>query len=231
VNARKKRRRKRGARRRSRAPLLLLGAAIAATAGVLVVMGRDSDDSAPESISVDSASPTTPSPPATDVESPASSTDVVDTANVSAPVTVHNDALGDIAGDTVIDDYTEVAPPEVDETPLVVDPGLYVGDRIDGVLPDGRYHARVYNVFDEDQQGVNFDIPDDNGGITPHLYPAYLDQLIFVSLVDPDDPTTNVAVSPSTFFGLVSESSPRLTEWMQITVVDGAVIAAEGFVR
>lgn len=196
---------------------------------VLLVIRSDSPDDRPESISVDSATvPASSSPDDSLIPESVAPTDAPGTAPVT-PVSIHNDALGDIAGDTVIDDYTEVTPPEVTDRPLAVDTSLYSGDRIDGPLPDGLYHARVYNVFDEDQQGINFDIPDANGGVTPHLYPAYLDQLIFVSLLDPEDPTTSVSVGPATFFSLVAEESPRLSEWMQLTVVDGAVIAAEAF--
>ena len=204
----------------------MLCLAIAAVAGVLIVQNPRSSDDTPDSIPVDTGVTTTSTEaPITAVTAPES------TPPQATPVTVHNDTLGDIAGDTVIDDYTEVTPPDVVDSPLMVDPALYAGDRIDGVIPDGVYHARVFNVFDEDQQGVNFDIPSEAGGVDPHLYPAFVDQLIFVSIPDSTDADLSVSVSPSTFFALVNEQSPRLENlWFQITVVDGAVIAAEGFI-
>jgi len=212
----------------------MLCLAIAAVGGVLIVQNPLTPDGDPDSISVDTgvttSAPSTSVTAASTASSDPSSTESASTPPGHSPVTVHNDTLGDIAGDTVIDDYTEVAPPDVVDEPLMVDPALYAGDRIDGVIPDGVYHARVFNTFDEEQQGVNFDIPSEAGGVDPHLYPAFLDQLIFVSIPDAADSSTSVSVSPATFFALVSDDSSRVENvWFQITVVDGAVIAAEAF--
>ena len=211
----------------------MLCLAIAAVGGVLIVQNPRTPSGEPDSISVDTgvttSAPSASVTAASTASSDPSSTESASTPPGHSPVTVHNDTLGDIAGDTVIDDYTEVTPPDVVANPLAVDPALYSGDRIDGVIADGVYHARVFNTFDEDQQGVNFDIPGEAGGVDPHLYPAYLDQLIFVSLVDTTNASRSVSVSPSTFFGLVNEGSPTVSEWFQLTVVDGAVIAAEAF--
>jgi len=220
--------------RRSRAPFLMLCLAVAAVAGVLIVQNPKGSPDSPDSVSVDTGVSTTvggdPTTDASNESSNPSSTGDSAPPPSHTPVTVHNDTLGDIAGDTVIDDYTEVAPPDVVDEPLMVDPALYAGDRIDGVIPDGVYHARVFNTFDEELQGVNFDIPSEAGGVDPHLYPAFLDQLIFVSIPDAADSSTSVSVSPATFFALVSDDSSRVENvWFQITVVDGAVIAAEAF--
>ena len=229
----KKRKKKKAAHRQSRAPFILLCLVVAGAAGVLLVQNSSPTSGQPDSISVDTGVTTTvvtlPAPTSTPVAITPDTGPVTDVAT-SVPVTVHNDALGDIVGDTVIDDYTEVTPPEVVSSPLTVDPALYSGDRIDGVLPDGIYHARAFNTFEEDQQGVNFDIPDANGGVDPHLYPAFLDQLIFVSLVDTRNEGISVSVSPSTFFTIIDERVAESPEWFQLTVVDGAVIAAEAFI-
>jgi len=157
------------------------------------------------------------------------------------PVTIHSDTLGDLEFDAVVDDYSPADPPASDARTSTVDPALVNGDRIDGNLPDGLYWARVHGTFDEDDRGVNFDVLDSAASTgDPRLYPAFVNDLLFVSLRWIDGPTgQNASVTPATFWTLVESGvetidlaerggRAEVRSLFLITVIDGVVVAAEG---
>lgn len=157
------------------------------------------------------------------------------------PVTVHSDTLGDLEFDSVIDDYTPTDPPDSDANTGTVDPSLVTDERIDGNLPDGLYWARPDGTFDEDVRGINFDILDSPDSTeSPRLYPAFVNDVLFVSLSWTDGPTgQNASVTPSTYWTLVDSGvesvdlaeaggSARVRGIVLLTIIDGLVVAVEG---
>jgi hypothetical protein len=211
-----KKSRKRRKRKRSKLPLLVVAVLAAAAGGYL---WWDAREPTPDSVGLVT---TTIANDSNTVTTIAATTDPSGT--VAPPVAVHNDTLGDIDGDTVYDDYTRVSPPPRGST-LSVDPSQYAGEFIEGVLADGVYEAFAHGVFDEDVRGINFDIGE--GDDETHLYPAFLDTLIFVSINE--DADTNLTVNPTTFFDLVRVADERvMAKPMVVTVIDGAIVAAEG---
>jgi len=233
-------------RQRNRFPLvvaLIIFAGAAGYAGYL--LGRDdtsgSSGGGPAAIESDASTPTSASTSESEGGDSTTTTLVPVDGTFAPPVTVHSDTLGDLEFDAVIDDYTPTDPPDTGSTTSTVDPALVTGDRIDANLPDGVYWARPVGTFDEDVRGINLDVldsPDFTG--SPRLYPAFVNDILFVSLHWSDGPTgQNASVSPATFWSLVDSGvesvdlpdaggSATVRGLFLLTIIDGLVVAVEG---
>ncbi len=175
----------------------------------------------------------------TDATNPSST----DPSNLGNPVVVHSDTLGDLDVDQVIDDWTGVDPPQVPAEVSSVESATLEGDYIADDLADGIYVGFLMNALDENEQGFVFDIRNslaDAKQVTKglHLYPAYLDSVLFVSLATSGE--ANSAISVSKYFELALSNTfdlqipnTDLTATvmgcpMLLTIVGGAIIAIEG---
>jgi hypothetical protein len=128
-----------------------------------------------------------------------------DPSNLGNPVVVHSDTLGDLDVDQVIDDWTGVDPPQVPAEVSSVESATLEGDYIADDLADGIYVGFLMNALDENEQGFVFDIRNslaDAKQVTNgmHLYSAYLDSVLFVSLATSGE--ANSAISVSKYFEL-----------------------------
>ena len=193
---------------------------------------------------------TTTIAPGVDVSSAPINTDAIatvpsatDPSNLGNPVTVHSDTLGDLDVDQVIDDWTGVDPPQLPEEISTAGSAALEGDYIADDLADGIYIGFLLGALDENEKGFVFDIHDSFEIVKPeneglHLYPAYLDSVLFVSLSTSGE--ANSAISVSKYFELAKSNTADLqipnTDLLAIvkgtpmllTIVGGAVIAIEG---
>ena len=166
-----------------------------------------------------------------------------DPSNLGNPVTVHSDTLGDLDVDQVIDDWTGVEPPQPPTEISTVGAAALEGDYIADDLTDGIYVGFLLGALDENEEGFVFDIHDSFEIVKPeneglHLYPAYLDSVLFVSLSTSGE--ANSAISVSKYFELAKSNTSDLqipnTDLLAIvkgtpmllTIVGGAIIAIEG---
>lgn len=206
------------------------------------------------------------STPATEPTSEVSSTDP---SNLGKPVQVFSDTLGDLDIDQVIEDWTSVDRPNVPGKTAEIKSSWVNNGRITANLPDGYYFGIPVSTFDEDVRGINFDVRQvfwgdectkrfgvgddiclndyqvlDTAGT--QLYPAFLGDLLFISLAVYGDVYTesNTAVAPSTYWSLLAAGQPVTVTIptgepqppevaiadspFLLTVVDGTIIAAEG---
>ena len=223
---------------------LIIFAGAAGYAGYL--LGRDdtpgsSGGGGPAAMESDASTPTSAPISNSEVGESTSTTVVGVDGTFAPPVTVHSDTLGDLEFDSVIDDYTPTDPPDTGAVTSTVDPSLVDGERIDTNLPDGLYWARPSSTFDEDVRGINFDVLDSPGSTgTPRLYPAFVNDILFVSLQWSDGPAgQNASVTSATFWTLVDSGvdtvnladiggTATVRGVYLITIVDGLVVAAEG---
>ena len=214
------------------------------------------------------------SPSGTDEEStsatePPSEVSSTDPSNLGKPVQVFSDTLGDLDIDQVIEDWTSVDRPNVPGKTAEIKPSWVSNGRITKNLPDGYYFGIPVITFDEDVRGINFDVRQvfwgdectkrfgvgddiclndyqvlDTAGT--QLYPAFLGDLLFISLAVYGDVYTesNTAVAPSTYWSLLAAGQPVTVTIPNgepqppevaiadspflLTVVDGTIIAAEG---
>lgn len=245
----KKRRNKKvqkSAPNRARGPAIFLIFAFVAT-GVLLLAQIDqnpSSDTAP--ITLDNAT----TAPGLDLSTAPINTDgfatvpsATDPSNLGNPVTIYSDTLGDFEVDQVIDDWTGIDPPQLPEEFSVVGSALLEGEYIANDLADGMYVGYLVSALDEDEQGFIFDIRDsldkklENEGL--RLYPALLYSVLFVSLSTSGE--ANSAISVAKYFELAQSNTAELQipntdlsaivtgSPMLLTIVDGAIIAIEGF--
>jgi hypothetical protein len=114
--------------------------------------------------------------------------------------------------------------------------------RIQNNLPDGVYWGFLHSVFDEEERGFNFDVVQFDGGLVresegDQLYPAFIEDLLYASVVtDDSEPgeARNAYVSSETLWNLANgEQAPDgidVRGWYLLTIIEGHVVAAEGAV-
>jgi hypothetical protein len=242
AKATKKRRKKKGTKARGPAIFLIV---IFIAAGLLLInQVNQSPSSSTTPIAIGDTTIVTgidvsSAPINTDATNPSST----DPSNLGNPVVVHSDTLGDLDVDQVIDDWTGVDPPQVPAEVSSVESATLEGDYIADDLADGIYVGFLMNALDENEQGFVFDIRNslaDAKQVTKglHLYPAYLDSVLFVSLATSGE--ANSAISVSKYFELALSNTfdlqipnTDLTATvmgcpMLLTIVGGAIIAIEG---
>lgn len=195
------------------------------------------DDRRPESDSIGLVTTSTIAP---DVSAGSTEPPSTGSGTVSPPVSVHDDTVGDDTFDQVLEDWTPVEGPIVPERSAEVRAEWVENSRIQRDLPDGTYWGFLHSVFDEEDRGLNFDVVQVDGGLVrasdgDQLYPAYLDDLLYASVVIGDaEPgeVRNTYVSPTTLWSIANgESAPddiEVRTWYVLTVIDGKVVAAEG---
>jgi len=161
---------------------------------------------------------------------------------VAPPVTIENDPFGDGTFDQLLDDWTPVDAPIVPERSAEVRAEWVTKSRIQRNLPDGTYWGFLHSVFDEEERGINFDVVQYDGEFIrssdgDQLYPAFLEDLLYASVVTGDaEPgeARNAYVAPTTLWAIANgESAPADIEvrgWYLLTIVDGKVVGAEGVV-
>lgn len=244
AKAKKKRRKKKG--NKARGPAVFLIFTFVAGGVLLIAQMQKSPGSDTTPIAFD----TTTIAPGFDLSTAPINTDAIatvpsatDPSNLGNPVTVHSDTLGDLDVDQVIDDWTGVDPPQVPAEVSSVESATLEGDYIADDLADGIYVGFLMNALDENEQGFVFDIRNslaDARQVTKglHLYPAYLDSVLFVSLATSGE--ANSAISVSKYFELalsntfdlqipITDLTATVTGCpMLLTIVGGAIIAIEG---
>ena len=249
ARAKAKKRRKKKAQKshhKARGPAIFLIFVFVAAGVLLIAQAQKSPTTNTTSISID----TTTVAPGLDLGTAPINTDAIatvpsatDPSNLGNPVTVHSDTLGDLDVDQVIDDWTGVDPPQIPEEISTVGSAALEGEYIAGDLADGIYIGFLLGALDENEEGFVFDIHDsfeivksENEGL--HLYPAYLDSVLFVSLSTSGE--ANSAISVSKYFELAKSNTSDIqipnTDLLAIvkgtpmllTIVGGAIIAIEG---
>lgn len=245
----KKKRRKNKAQKshhKARGPAIFLIFVFIAAGVLLIAQMQKSPGSETTPIGIDS----TTIAPGFDLSTAPINTDAIatvptatDPSNLGHPVVVHSDTLGDLDVDQVIDDWTGVDPPQVPAEVSSVESATLEGNYIADDLADGIYVGFLMNALDENEQGFVFDIRNslaDARQVTKglHLYPAYLDSVLFVSLATSGE--ANSAISVSKYFELALSNTFNLqipnTDLtatvtggpMLLTIVGGAIIAIEG---
>jgi hypothetical protein len=198
------------------------------------------DNREPESIVVDPSLPV-------DVESTDGSVVSTDppsslSGTVAPPISVHSDTLGDVEFDQLLDDWTAVDAPSIPEVSAEVRAEWVQNSRIQNNLPDGVYWGFLHSVFDEEERGFNFDVVQFDGGLVresegDQLYPAFIEDLLYASVVtDDSEPgeARNAYVSSETLWNLANgEQAPDgidVRGWYLLTIIEGHVVAAEGAV-
>lgn len=249
ARAKAKKRRKKKAQRshhKARGPAIFLIFVFVAAGVLLIAQAQKSPTTNTPPISID----TTTIAPGLDLGTAPINTDAIatvpsatDPSNLGNPVTVHSDTLGDLDVDQVIDDWTGVDPPQIPEEISTVGSAALEGDYIADDLADGIYIGFLLGALDENEEGFVFDIHDSFEIVKPeneglHLYPAYLDSVLFVSLSTSGE--ANSAISVSKYFELAKSNTADLqipnTDLsaivkgtpMLLTIVGGAIIAIEG---
>ena len=249
ARARAKKRRKKKAQRshhKARGPAIFLIFVFVAAGVLLIAQMQKSPTTKTTPISID----TTTVAPGLDLSTAPINTDAIatvpsatDPSNLGNPVTVHSDTLGDLDVDQVIDDWTGVDPPQIPEEISTAGSAALEGDYIADDLADGIYIGFLLGALDENEEGFVFDIHDSFEIVKPeneglHLYPAYLDSVLFVSLSTSGE--ANSAISVSKYFELAKSNTADLqipnTDLLAIvkgtpmllTIVGGAIIAIEG---
>ena len=233
----KKRRKKKS--QRSRGPAIFLIMVFVATGIVLLAqVGNSTMTNTPVDVNQ-----TTIAVPVGDSSAPSNSSSTIPN-NPGQPVIIHSDTLGDLEVDQVIEDWTGVDPPVLPAEISQVGDVELEGDFIANDLPDGFYAGYLVNALDEDEQGFVFDIRDSISDSIPatgarRFYPAYLDQILFVSLSTSGE--ANTAITVATYFELALNNTGSLPipntdltatvtgTYMLLTIVDGTVIFVEGF--
>lgn len=159
---------------------------------------------------------------------------------VAPPVTIENDPFGDGTFDQLLDDWTPVDAPIVPERSAEVRTEWVTNSRIQQNLPEGTYWGFLHSVFDEEERGINFDVVQYDGGFIrssdgDQLYPAFLEDLLYASVVTGDaEPgeARNAYVAPTTLWAIANGDSAKadieVRGWYLLTIIDGRVIAAEG---
>lgn len=249
ARAKAKKRRKKKAQKshhKARGPAIFLIFVFVAAGVLLIAQAQKSPTTNTPPISID----TTTIAPGLDLGTAPINTDAIatvpsatDPSNLGNPVTVHSDTLGDLDVDQVIDDWTGVDPPQIPEEISTVGSAALEGDYIADDLADGIYIGFLLGALDENEEGFVFDIHDSFEIVKPeneglHLYPAYLDSVLFVSLSTSGE--ANSAISVSKYFELAKSNTADLqipnTDLsaivkgtpMLLTIVGGAIIAIEG---
>ncbi len=249
ARAKAKKRRKKKAQRshhKARGPAIFLIFVFVAAGVLLIAQAQKSPTTNTTPISID----TTTIAPGLDLGTAPINTDAIatvpsatDPSNLGNPVTVHSDTLGDLDVDQVIDDWTGVDPPQIPEEISTAGSAALEGDYIADDLADGIYIGFLLGALDENEEGFVFDIHDSFEIVKPeneglHLYPAYLDSVLFVSLSTSGE--ANSAISVSKYFELAKSNTSDLqipnTDLLAIvkgtpmllTIVGGAIIAIEG---
>lgn len=249
ANTKAKKRRKKKAQKshhKARGPAIFLIFVFVAAGVLLIAQAQKSPTTNTPPISID----TTTIAPGLDLGTAPINTDAIatvpsatDPSNLGNPVTVHSDTLGDLDVDQVIDDWTGVDPPQIPEEISTVGSAALEGDYIADDLADGIYIGFLLGALDENEEGFVFDIHDSFEIVKPeneglHLYPAYLDSVLFVSLSTSGE--ANSAISVSKYFELAKSNTADLqipnTDLsaivkgtpMLLTIVGGAIIAIEG---
>lgn len=249
ARAKAKKRRKKKAQKshhKARGPAIFLISVFVAAGVLLIAQAQKSPTTNTPPISID----TTTIAPGLDLGTAPINTDAIatvpsatDPSNLGNPVTVHSDTLGDLDVDQVIDDWTGVDPPQIPEEISTVGSAALEGDYIADDLADGIYIGFLLGALDENEEGFVFDIHDSFEIVKPeneglHLYPAYLDSVLFVSLSTSGE--ANSAISVSKYFELAKSNTADLqipnTDLsaivkgtpMLLTIVGGAIIAIEG---
>jgi len=244
AKAKKKRRKKKG--NKARGPAVFLIFTFVAGGVLLIAQMQKSPGSDTTPIAFD----TTTIAPGFDLSTAPINTDAIatvpsatDPSNLGNPVTVHSDTLGDLDVDQVIDDWTGVEPPQLPTEISAAGSAALEGDYIADDLTDGIYIGFLLGALDENEEGFVFDIHDSFEIVKPeneglHLYPAYLDSVLFVSLSTSGE--ANSAISVSKYFELAKSNTADLqipnTDLLAIvkgtpmllTIVGGAIIAIEG---
>ena len=242
AKATKKRRKKKSTKARGPAIFLIV---IFIAAGLLLI---NQVNQSPSSSTTPIAIGDTTIVTGVDVSSAPINTDATDPSgtdpsNLGNPVIVHSDTLGDLDVDQVIDDWTGVDPPQVPAEVSSIESVTLEGDYIADDLADGIYVGYLMSALDENEQGFVFDIRNslaDAKQVTKglHLYHAYLDSVLFVSLATSGE--ANSAISVSKYFELALSNTfdlqipnTDLTATvmgcpMLLTIVGGAIIAIEG---
>jgi len=249
ARAKAKKRRKKKAQKshhKARGPAIFLIFVFVAAGVLLIAQAQQSPSSNTTPIALD----TTTIAPGFDLSTAPINTDAIattpsatDPSNLGNPVTVHSDTLGDLDVDQVIEDWTGVEPPHIPEEISTVGSAALEGEYIAGDLADGVYIGFLLGALDENEEGFVFDIHDSFEIVKPeneglHLYPAYLDSVLFVSLSTSGE--ANSAISVSKYFELAKSNTADLhipnTDLLAIvkgtpmllTIVGGAIIAIEG---
>jgi len=161
---------------------------------------------------------------------------------VAPPVTIENDPFGDGTFDQLLDDWTPVDAPIVPERSAEVRAEWVTNSRIQQNLPEGTYWGFLHSVFDEEERGINFDVVQYDGEFIrssdgDQLYPAFLEDLLYASVVtgdaEPGD-ARNAYVAPTTLWAIANGDSAKadieVRGWYLLTIVDGKVVGAEGVV-
>ena len=142
----------------------------------------------------------------------------------------------------MLDDWTPVDAPIVPERSAEVRAEWVTNSRIQRNLPDGTYWGFLHSVYDEEERGINFDVVQYDGEFIrssdgDQLYPAFLEDLLYASVVTGDaEPgeARNAYLAPTTLWAIANgESAPADIEvrgWYLLTIVDGKVVGAEGVV-
>jgi len=161
---------------------------------------------------------------------------------VAPPVTIENDPFGDGTFDQLLDDWTPVDAPIVPERSAEVRAEWVTNSRIQQNLPEGTYWGFLHSVFDEEERGINFDVVQYDGEFIrssdgDQLYPAFLEDLLYASVVTGDaEPgeARNAYVAPTTLWAIANGDSAKadieVRGWYLLTIVDGKVVGAEGVV-
>ena len=165
-----------------------------------------------------------------------------DLGTVAPPVTIENDPLGDGTFDQLLDDWTPVEAPTIPDRSSEVRAEWVTNSRIQQNLPDGTYWGFLHSIFDEEERGINFDVIQYDGEFIrssdgDQLYPAYLEDLLYTSVVtgdaEPGD-TRNAYVAPTTLWAIANGDTVatdiEVRGWYLLTIIDGKVMAAEGAV-
>lgn len=233
----KKRSGKRRKQRRSKLPLLVIVALVIGAGGYYWYDSRE-----PASIIPDPDTSSVDVPDDTAVETTEQSSTGSTNGTVAPPVTIENDPFGDGTFDQLLDDWTPVDAPIVPERSAEVRAEWVTNSRIQRNLPDGSYWGFLHSVLDEEERGINFDVIQYDGEFIrssdgDQLYPAFLEDLLYASVVTDDaEPgeARNAYVAPTTLWAIANgESAPADIEvrgWYLLTIVDGKVVGAEGVV-
>lgn len=235
----KKRSGKRRKQRRSKLPLLVIVALVIGAGGYYWYDSRE-----PASIIPDPDTSSVDVPDDTAVETTEQSSTGSANGTVAPPVAIGDDPFGDDAFDRVLDDWTAVEAPVVPERSAEVRADWVTNSRIQDNLPDGTYWGFLHSVIDEEERGFNFDVVQYDGGFIrssdgDQLYPAFLDDLLYASVITGDaqpGEARNAYVSPSTLWSMATgepTDAPDDIEvrgWYLLTIIDGKVVAAEGVV-
>ena len=235
----KKRSGKRRKQRRSKLPLLVIVALVIGAGGYYWYDSRE-----PASIIPDPDTSSVDVPDDTAVETTEQSSTGSANGTVAPPVAIGDNPFGDDAFDRVLDDWTAVEAPVVPERSAEVRADWVTNSRIQDNLPDGTYWGFLHSVIDEEERGFNFDVVQYDGGFIrssdgDQLYPAFLDDLLYASVITGDaqpGEARNAYVSPSTLWSMATgepTDAPDDIEvrgWYLLTIIDGKVVAAEGVV-